>query len=121
MEQIYIKFKNNIPTWELLKNLGVQQAFPKIIIIMEVFSANEMIYSVQYKIEGHYYCCGSQNFEFEENDIEKTVLKDCDGSIKNLIIEEIQKQSKCIKDNFNDTILNIWKTKILNILCDLSS
>ena len=67
MQQIDIKFNNNIPTWELFKNLGVQQAFPKIIVIMEVFSVNEMIYSVQYKIEGHYYCCGSQNFEFEEN------------------------------------------------------
>ena len=120
MQQIDIKFNNNIPTWELFKNLGVQQAFPKIIVIMEVFSVNEMIYSVKYKIEGHYYCCGSQNFEFEENDIEKIIVKDCDESIKNLIFEEIQKQSKGIKDTFNDTILSIWKTRVLNILCNLS-
>jgi hypothetical protein len=121
MEPIDIKFRNNIPTWELFLNLGVQQAFPNIIIIMEVFSAaNEMIYSVQYKIEGHYYCCGSQNFEFDDNNIKKTVLKDCDYSTKEVISEEIQKQSKGIKDTFNDTVLSIWKTRILTILCNVS-
>jgi len=121
MEQIDIKFKNNIPTWELFKNMGVERAFPKITIIMEVFSAsaNEMIYSLQYKFEGHYYCCGSQNFEFEEKDIEKTILQDCDGSIKKIIIQKLLNQSKSIKDIFNDTILSIWKTRILNVLCDL--
>ena len=116
MENKYtIKFNNKIPTWESLKfeNSGNNKSYPTIIINMEVFEKDEekdiLIYSVMLKFEGHYYCCGSQNFEYDDNKIEKTIIKNCDDTILDYIY-----------DDLNKNYINIIDNTVLDINCDIT-
>lgn len=105
-----IDFNNNIPTWNELSNLGINLAYPKINIIMNIYDKDEIIYSSKFYIEGIYSCCGSVNFEFDE--IKLDIIKDCDNKTKDLIINEIEKKCNDIENMLNGTILDIWKIRI---------
>jgi hypothetical protein len=105
-----IEFNNQIPTYESLSYCN--ESYPKIYIEMNIKQFNTLIYSVKLEFNGHYYCCGSQNFEFEEKDIKKTIIKDCDKSIKN----DIYNKSIYLTKAFNGTVLKIWTTRIFDQL-----
>ena len=100
-----IKLDHNAPTWSSFLNLGIQQAYPKIDIVMNVYEEETIVYSSTFHIEGYYYCSGSQNFEYDK--IEFKIIKDCDETTKNLIADEVEKEQENIKNIFNDTVLNI--------------
>ena len=108
-----IKFINNIPTWDQLsfENSGTNESFPKLNILMEVYENNKIIYSILLDIDGHYYCCGSKNFEFDK--INKTIIKKCEEDIMDNIYTELENNYSNI---FKNTVLNIWVTRIFEEL-----
>jgi hypothetical protein len=121
MENKYIiKFNNVIPTLDSLKfeNSGTNTSYPNITIIMDVYEKDklDLIYSINLKIKGHYYCCGSHNFEYENNDIERTIIKDCNNTILNDIYDELNNNYTNI---INNTILDIENdvVRIFEYLC----
>jgi hypothetical protein len=111
-DKFKIDFNNNIPTWSELsfQKSGNNLSFPKINITMNIYNEDLIIYSSAFYIEGIYSCCGSLNFDFDEIKID--IIKDCDDKTKDLIINEIEKKCNDIKNMLNDTILDIWKTRI---------
>jgi len=115
-----IIIKHNVPTRELFKTLGIQQAYPKIKISMEVYTTKmqELLYSIELNINGNYYCCGSCNFEFDT--IERTIIKD----IENLTIftefnKFIENNETKIKHFFKETLIDIWHHRIFPHLCEI--
>ena len=78
---------------------------------MEVYKDGGLIYSVSVHIEGHYYCCGSKNFEYDK--VDRHITKDYE--YKNEIYKDLQKRYRNV---FNGTVLSIWTTRIFKELCD---
>ena len=58
-----IKVTHTAPTFEQFEEWGIERAFPTfyINIVFHVEEKEELSFRV--KITGHYYCCGSRNFE----------------------------------------------------------
>ena len=67
--------------------LGVNQAYPKLNICMEVYEKDELIYSIILDINGNYYCWGSVNFEFDI--VKKSIIKDCKHNLLKDIHHEL--------------------------------
>jgi len=115
MTEYIIKFTNKIPTWESLS--GTNESYPKLNIMMKVYKKDKLdfsaIYSIKLEIDGHYYCCGSKNFEFDK--VKKTIIKECDDKLLNDIYFELQNSYRNI---FKDTVLDIWITRIFEQLCE---
>lgn len=111
-----IDFNNNIPTWNELLNLGVNLAYPKININMNIYDKDELIFSLKLYIEGIYSCSGSVNFEFDK--VKLDIIKDCDNETKDLIINEIQTKYDDIKNMLKGTILDIWNIRIYDYICE---
>ncbi len=107
-----IKFNHNVPKWKELtfEKLGSNMSFLELNVFMEVYDNDELIYSIKLEINGIYYCCGSQNFEFDK--INSQIIIDYDDIES--IYNELQNNYKNI---FNDTVLSIWKTRIFDELC----
>ena len=57
-----IKVTHTAPTFAQFAEWGVEQAYPTFYINITFYNEEEEI-SFKVKIEGHYYCCGSRNFE----------------------------------------------------------
>jgi|LauGreDrversion4_2_1035121.scaffolds.fasta_scaffold11925_3 hypothetical protein len=118
-KKIDLRFNNNIPTWDSLKvgNSDFNESFPQIKIKMEVYDLdlNDMIYSCELSIKGrYYYSHGSQNFEFEN--INKIVIKDCDNDNKKLIYNELRNNKENIKKMFENNILSTWNSSLFDSL-----
>lgn len=107
-----IKFDYNIPSWKLFLDCNINESYPELNIFMEVYENNLLIYSVKIFIKGHYYCCGSQNFEFDK--ISKTIIKDCDNNTIDNIYIELKNNYRHI---FKNTVLDIWINRIFEELC----
>ena len=61
------------------------------------------------KLKGHYYCCGSHNFEYDDKETEVNIIKDCnDDTIRSEIYDEL-----------NNNHTNITNNTILDINCDI--
>jgi len=108
MENKYtIKFNNKIPIWESLQfeNSNNNNSYPIITIHMEVYEKDILIYSIILKIIGHYYYCGSQNFEYENNNIEKTIITLCDNDIT--LLEIYHQLDTNYRNILNNTVLDI--------------
>lgn len=118
-KKLDLRFNNNIPTWDSLKlgNSEFNESFPELKIKMEVYelNINIMIYSCELYIKGrYYYSHGSQNFEFEN--INKIVIKDCDNDNKKLIYNEIRNNKENIKKMFENNILSTWNSSVFDSL-----
>ena len=111
-----IDFYNNIPTWDELsfEKLGTNISFPKINIIINIIDKDLIIYSLNLYIEGIYSCCGSLNFEFDK--VKINIIKDCNSNTKDLIINEIEKKRNNIENMFNNSVLDIWKSRIYDYI-----
>ena len=107
-----IKFNNNVPLWIDFDNIGCSQAYPKFNVSLQVYEKRKMIYAVKLDIDGYYYCCGSKNFEI--NEIKKTIIKECDPNILEVIYTELQNNYNNI---FVNTVLSIYKSGIFDELC----
>lgn len=80
---------------------------------MQVYENDELIYSIKLKINGIYSCyCCSRNFEFDK--IDSKIIKDNDKT--ELIYNELLNNYKNI---FEGTVLNIWKSRIFDELCQI--
>ena len=116
MSNLYkIKFihKYPIPSRELLEYLGIQQAYPLLEMIMEVYEKKTLIYSMKLNIDCSYYCCGSTNFEI--NKFERCVVKECDDHIMKMIFTELKNNHM---DHFIGTVLENDPIRIFEELCD---
>lgn len=60
-----IKITHNAPTFEQFKVWGVKEAYPTFYINIIFYNKqdNSEELTLNVKIDGHYYCCGSINFE----------------------------------------------------------
>ncbi len=111
-----IIFKHNIPSWNMFQIMDIQEAYPKINVLMEVYCSKQkiLLYSVELNIDGHYYCCGSCNFEYDR--VDKNTIKNIENIdlINGFMIEHQDK----IKNYLNNTVMDIWKTRVFDYLCD---
>lgn len=63
-----IKVTHTAPTFKQFEEWGVQHAYPKFFVYIKFYDLeNNEILSFTIKLEGHYYCSGSTNFEIEKN------------------------------------------------------
>jgi hypothetical protein len=109
MTTYIFKVEHNIPTFSQFKQWGVKEAYPifnlDLIIYektseydtLDILEKNGYDYSFTFKITGHYYCCGSSNFELEQ-----VVLDDYDADISTL--EKTQAINKIFLENESDLI-----------------
>jgi hypothetical protein len=114
MSSYIFKVEHNIPTFSQFKQWGVKEAYPNFnldLIIYEKTSEYDTLdtlekngydYSFTFKITGHYYSCGSSNFELEQ-----VVLDDYDADISTL--EKTQAINKIYLNN---------ETELLKVLSD---
>jgi hypothetical protein len=58
-----IKVTHTAPTFNQFTEWGVERAFPKFYINITFYKDEKEELSFRVKITGHYYCCGSRNFE----------------------------------------------------------
>lgn len=60
-----IQIFHAIPSYDYLKMLGVSNAYPELEMIIYVHEriTNKYLYLIKLLLKGHYYCCGSANFE----------------------------------------------------------
>ncbi len=61
-----IKVTHTAPTFKQFAEWGVERAFPKFYINITFYKDEIEELSFRVKITGHYYCCGSRNFEDSE-------------------------------------------------------
>ena len=108
-EDYTIEFNNIVPTWKSLSYSN--ESYPKISIQMNILRLDNLIYSVKLDFTGHYYCCGSRNFEFEDKDVKKTIIKNSEEPVINIL-----NKSELTKEIFNGTVLEIWKSIIFKLL-----
>ena len=63
MSSYHIKVTHTAPTFEQFEEWGVERAFPNFYITITFYKAEKEEFSFRVKVTGHYYCCGSRNFE----------------------------------------------------------
>jgi hypothetical protein len=106
------QFEHNIPTYESLswEKTGRNESYHELYIMMEVYSNDKIIYSIELNMEGHYYCCGSRNFDYDI--IAKTIIQPCDLEIDDMN-DELENNCKNI---FRNTVLKHWTSHIFTEL-----
>ena len=103
-----IKVTHTAPTFNQFEEWGVEQAFPTFYINMTFYKDEKEELSFRVKITGHYYCCGSRNFEDIEiildtykinNNMSKEQVRELlDGDYIKTILEESIKDSMIPND-----------------------
>jgi hypothetical protein len=58
-----IKVTHTAPTFKQFAEWGIQTAYPTFYINIVFYKEEKEELSFRVKITGHYYCCGSRNFE----------------------------------------------------------
>ena len=58
-----IKVTHTAPTFQQFEEWGVERAFPTFYVNIVFHKEEKEELSFRVKITGHYYCCGSRNFE----------------------------------------------------------
>jgi len=58
-----INVTHTAPTFKQFEEWGIQQAYPTFYINITFYKQEKEELSFRVKITGHYYCCGSRNFE----------------------------------------------------------
>jgi hypothetical protein len=58
-----IKVTHTAPTFKQFEEWGIKEAYPEFYINIIFYNQEKEELSFKVKIEGHYYCCGSRNFE----------------------------------------------------------
>lgn len=110
-----IKVETTAPNGELWKEWNIQEAFPLFIVEISSYSSDndDVGYdsSISVAIEGHYYVCGSTNFE-----IKKIYVYGYDGDIDNNFLNSIT--IKIIDDVLKNTLLKSMGDSILEVILD---
>ncbi len=91
-----IKVTHTAPTFKQFAEWGIQTAYPTFYINMTFYKNEKEELSFRVKITGHYYCCGSRNFE----DIE--IILDTYKNNTNMSNEQI---SELLEGDYIKTIL----------------
>lgn len=110
-----IKFTHNIPSYDSLsyEKTGTNESYHDLYILMKVYIGRKLIYSIKINMEGHYYCCGSRNFEYQK--VVKTVIKECNADILTNILNELNNK---YSDVFKNSVLKNWTSNIFKELCE---
>lgn len=60
------KITHTAPTMKQFEEWGVQEAYPTFYVDISFYDEDKRRFYFRIKITGHYYCCGSRNFEIEK-------------------------------------------------------
>jgi hypothetical protein len=95
-----IKVTHTAPTWDQFKEWGIERAFPTFYINIAFHKEEKEELTFRVKITGHYYRCGSRNFEdinisldtYNISTISKEQVSELlnDDNIKNVLEESIK-------------------------------
>lgn len=87
-----VNIKHDSPTFKQFVKYRIQEACPTFVLDIEVKDdKNICILSLTYKIEGHYYCSGSVNFDIEKFILDKVESKKTiDDTNFDIIFQKIQ-------------------------------
>ena len=105
-----IKVSHTSPTFKQFEEWGVQNAFPTFYLNITFYNEEKEQLSFRIKIEGHYYCSGSRNFEDIKMKLDSyKILNDMSKEEVNILLENdniIEFVRECIKDSMipNDPI-----------------
>lgn len=106
-----IKITHTSPTFKQFEEWGIERAYPTFYMDIIFYDKKNNIESVSFKIiiSGHYYCCGSKNFEdinisLDSYKINNNITKE---QISNLLEDQsiINKFKKSIKESIKDSLI----------------
>lgn len=116
-----IKVTHTAPTFEQFAEWGIQQAYPTFylnITFHENDKEEEVVLSFKVKIEGHYYCSGSRNFE--DIDMELAEYKNYNNMSKEEINELLESDDikNIIEEGIKGSMIPNDPIGILELLWD---
>lgn len=113
-----IKVTHTAPTFEQFAEWGVEQAYPTFYLNITFHDEEKEVLLFKVRIEGHYYCCGSRNFE--DINMELAEYKKSDIMSKEEINELLEGDDikKIIEESIKGSMIPNDPIGILELLWD---
>ncbi len=113
-----IKVTHTAPTFEQFAEWGVQQAWPTFYLNITFNDEEKEVLLFKIRIQGHYYCSGSRNFEDIEMELDSYEINDniSDEEVSELLGGDNIKQ--ILEESITDSMIPNDSIGILELLWD---
>ncbi len=113
-----IKITHTAPTFKQFAEWGVQQAWPTFYLNITFNNEEKEVLSFKIRIQGHYYCSGSRNFEDIKLELDSCKINDniSDEEVSELLGMDDIKQ--ILEESIADSMIPNDSIGILELLWD---